>query len=51
MPAWLPYGSQGLLFSLTLPAVWKPVSWQQWIPRDPEQRPWVGILAAVSLAS
>lgn len=51
MPAWLLYGSQGPPFSLSLLAMWEPVSWQQWVLGEPVQRLWVGILAAVSLAS
>lgn len=43
--------SQGPLLSLSLSATWDPVSWQQCVLGDAVQRPWVGILAAVSLAS
>lgn len=39
------------LSSLSLPAMRDSVSWQQCVPGDTVQRPWVGILAAVSLAS
>lgn len=46
-----PMAPRGPLLSLSSPAMWEPVSWQHCIPRDPVQRSWVGILAAVSLAS